>query len=101
MKARNTLNRECGERQKLARLNHPVKRVPFRRAEEQRRQILDRSIPLAALTHCFSSYEVVPELVEAIAALLIRAFPNDLVNKRKEALGSRSKAKQRARSAKP
>lgn len=89
---KDTFNRDRGSVQKLARVNHPVKRMPFRPSEEKRRQILERAVPLAELAHYFSAYETSKDMTDSLEAFLIRAFPNDLLNKRKENI-SRTTAK--------
>lgn len=83
---KDTFNRDRGSVQKLARVQHPVKRMPFRPSEEKRRQILERAVPLAELAHYFSAYETSKEMTDGLEAFLIRAFPNDLLNKRKESI---------------
>lgn len=94
---KDTFNRDRGSVQKLARVNHPIKRVPFRPSEEKRRQIVERAVPLAEIAHYFSAYETSKEMTDGLEAFLIRAFPNDLLNKRKENI-SRAPEKTKAKS---
>lgn len=76
-------NRDRGQVQSLARVDHPD-RVAFRRAEEKRRQILTRQVPLCELAIYFSAYAVQRDMIDDMEALLIRAFPNDLLNIKRE-----------------
>lgn len=80
-------NRPRGERQSVARVEHPNNRVPFRRSEEKRRQIVTRQVPLSELANYFSAYAIDRDAIDALEALLIRAFPNDLLNKKRETIG--------------
>ena len=51
-----------------------------------RRQIRAINVRLHELAHYVSAYEVVEEMTSDIESLLIRAFPNDLLNKKIENL---------------
>jgi len=84
-------NRDRGEVQSLARVQHPDRKVPFRRAEEKRRQIVTREVPLHELASYFSAYSVDRDATDSLEALLIRAFPNDLLNKKRESLSKVAK----------
>ncbi|MBI1686778.1 hypothetical protein [Caulobacter hibisci] len=80
-------NRDRGEVQALARVQHPDRRVEFRRSQEKRRQIVTRQVPLHEMAAYFSAYAIAPSMIDDLEALLIRAFPNDLLNKKRENLG--------------
>lgn len=76
-------NRDRG-RQELFRVRHPTRNQEFLPASEQPRQITQASVALADLAAYFSAYEVAPGMIDVIETLLIRAFANDLLNKKME-----------------
>lgn len=87
-------NRDRGDLQTLNRVDHPERGVAYRPTNEKRRQIVKRAVLLSELASYFSAYAVVDEMVSDLEAFLIRAFPNDLLNKKKEQMGkARAKAK--------
>ena len=71
-------------RQELFRVGHPTKNQEFVTASEKARQIKQVAVVLADLTAYFSAYEVTQGMINVIEALLIRAFANDLLNKKME-----------------
>jgi hypothetical protein len=73
--------------QQIRRVDHPEKRVVFRTSDEKRRQIRLRSVKLHHLAMYFSAYCVSDRLIGELESLLIRSFPNDLLNSRMENLG--------------
>lgn len=72
--------------QSILRVQHPERRQDFRNSDEMRRQIRPINVRLHELAHYFSAYEVVEEMISDVESLLIRAFPNDLLNKKIENL---------------
>jgi DNA-binding transcriptional regulator YdaS (Cro superfamily) len=68
-------------------VRHPLNDVAFKSAHLQVRQPKDRVLKLHDLAAYFSAYEVVPEMVDDLEALLVRAFPNDLLNFKMEKFG--------------
>ncbi len=72
--------------QSILRVQHPERRQDFRNSDEMRRQIRPINVRLHELAHYFSAYEVADEMIGDIESLLIRAFPNDLLNKKIENL---------------
>jgi hypothetical protein len=72
-------NRDRSE-QVITLVKHPVKDVKFRPAHEKIRQPVDHQLKLHDLAAYFSAYEVISEMVDNLEALLVRAFPNDLLN---------------------
>ena len=48
-------------------------------------------MPLSALAAYFSAYEVPVALIDDMEAFLIRAFPNDLLNKKMEMFAKAAK----------
>jgi hypothetical protein len=63
---------------------HPVREQAFVRGDQQPRQIRPRQLVLADIAAYMSAYDVVPEMINGIEALLVRAFPNDVLNVRME-----------------
>ena len=80
---KNAFNRDRG-RQELFRVRHPTRNQEFVAASEQARQIRQAAVALADLAAYFSAYEVAPGMITVIETLLIRAFANDLLNKKME-----------------
>lgn len=72
--------------QSILRVQHPERRQDFRNSDEMRRQIRPINVRLHELAHYVSAYEVVEEMIGDVESLLIRAFPNDLLNKKIENL---------------
>jgi hypothetical protein len=70
--------------QQIRRVNHPERRQNFRTAEEKRRQIRLRAVPLHELGAYVSAYHVTDGLIGELESLLIRSFANDLLNTRME-----------------
>ena len=80
----NAFNRDRKDLQKIRRVDHPERRQDFRTSDEMRRQIRLRSIPLYDLATYLSAYKVSDGLIGELESLLIRSFPNDLLNARME-----------------
>lgn len=70
--------------QNILRVQHPERRQDFRTSDEMRRQIRRVNVRLHELAEYVSAYEVADEMIGEIESLLIRAFPNDLLNKKIE-----------------
>jgi hypothetical protein len=68
-------------------VRHPENDVDFKPAHIKIRQPTDRMLRLHDLAAYFSAYEVIPEMVDDLEALLVRAFPNDLLNFKMEKFG--------------
>lgn len=85
--------------QTMTLVRHPYRDVAFKSAHVKVRQPKDQNLKLHDLAAYFSAYEVVPEMVDDFEALLIRAFPNDLLNYKMEKFGkaARKGAKTKAR----
>lgn len=80
-------NRDRDQRiQSIFRVQHPERRQNFRTADEIRRQIRQVSVRLHELAAYVSAYRVTDEMIVDIESLLIRSFPNDLLNKKIEKL---------------
>lgn len=65
-------------------VRYPHKDVGFKTASVKVRQPIDQILRLHDLAKYFSAYEVLPEMVDDLEALLIRAFPNDMLNYKME-----------------
>ena len=79
-------NRDRGV-QKIRRVNHPDRRQDFRTSDEMRRQILSTQVRLSDLATYVSAWRVADGMICDLEALLIRAFPNDLLNTKMENFG--------------
>lgn len=72
--------------QSILRVQHPERRQDFRTSDEMRRQIRPINVRLHELAQYVSAYQVADEMISDIESLLIRSFPNDLLNKKIENL---------------
>jgi plasmid maintenance system antidote protein VapI len=70
--------------QTFALVNHPNRNVKYSPAHEHLRQPKPIAKKLHELAAYFSAYKVEPTVIGDFEALFIRAFPNDLLNDRKE-----------------
>jgi transcriptional regulator with XRE-family HTH domain len=70
--------------QNIRRVNHPERRQDFRTSDELRRQIRTANVRLHELAAYVSAYQVADGMIGNLESLLIRAFANDLLNKRME-----------------
>lgn len=77
-------NRDRGEVQNIKRVNHPHRRIDFRRLDEKKRQIVKQDVALHHIASYFSAYAVPDALIGKFEALIVRAFANDLLNVRME-----------------
>lgn len=76
--------------QNIRRVNHPKRRQDFRTSDEIRRQILSANVRLFDLAGYVSAWSVADPMICDLEALLIRAFPNDLLNTKIENFGGDS-----------
>lgn len=74
-------------------VNHPENDVEFKPANEKVRQPKDKSLKLHDLAAYFSAYAVADEMIDDLEALLVRVFPNDLLNFKMEKFGKASHKK--------
>lgn len=72
-------------------VRHPKKDVAFKSANEKVRQPTDITLKLHDLAAYFSAFEVADQMVDELEALLVRAFPNDLLNLKMEKFGKAAK----------
>ena len=77
-------NRERGDLQMIRRVAHPTRNEEYRPAGEVDRQIRDETVLLSELAEYFSAYRVTDGFIGEVESLLVRAFANDLLNKRME-----------------
>ncbi len=75
------------EIQKIRRVRHPSRRVPYKTSDEKSRQIRERSVELHELAAYVSAYHVDLGLIDDLESLLVRSFANDILNKRMERFG--------------
>lgn len=64
-------------------VNH-TGRGDFIPAHEKQKKLVEKKVYLHDIAYYFSAYKVHPALISNLEAFLIRAFPNDLSNKRME-----------------
>lgn len=76
---------------------HPTREQAFVRSEEKHRQISPRRLTLCDLASYVSAYAVAPEMIDSVEAMLVRAFPNDVLNVRMENFSHVRQAKQAKR----
>lgn len=74
-------------------VNHPVNDVEFKPAHAQVRQPKDKNLKLHDLAAYFSAYSIADGMIDDLEALLVRVFPNDLLNFKMEKFGKASKKK--------
>lgn len=65
-------------------VSHPTTGSSFSPAWKKPKQPTQRVVYLYDTAHYFSAYEVVPELIHTLEALVVRAFCNSLSNKKME-----------------
>jgi len=82
----NAFNRERSA-QTITLVRHPTNDVVFKPASGKIRQPTDINLKLHDLAAYFSAFEVTGAMVNELEALLVRAFPNDLLNFKMEKLG--------------
>lgn len=70
---------------------HPTNDVPFRTANEKVRQPTSINLKLHDLAAYFSAFAVATGMIDELEALLVRAFPNDLLNYKMEKFGKSDK----------
>lgn len=87
-------NRERGrELQSIKIVGHPERKQEYKRYDEKTRQITQVTMPLYELAAFFSAYEVHPLMISNLESLVIRSFANDLLNKKMEHFGTKSRKK--------
>lgn len=72
---------------------HPKKDVQFLTASEKVRQPRSVNLKLHDLAAYFSAFAVADGMIDELEALLVRAFPNDLLNFKMEKFGKGDKPK--------
>lgn len=83
----NAFNRER-DVQTVKLTRHPVREKAFVPGDEQHRQIHPTQLMLADMARYVSVYAVAPEMINEVEALLVRAFPNNVLNVRMENFGN-------------
>lgn len=77
-------NRDRPKYQRIWGVKHVFQQRKFDPSKEARRPIRQFSLALHDIATFFSAYEIRSDLINHIEALLIRAFANQLTNKRQE-----------------
>lgn len=78
-------------------VNHPTNDVQFKAASEKVRQPTSINLRLHELAAYFSVYEVSDGMIDELEALLVRAFPNDLLNYKMDKFGKSANNKVRTK----
>ena len=74
-------NRKRGEEiQSIRLVKHPKINKEFSASYEYKRQIVNTPVKLHEVAFYFSAYEVDDHIIDDLETMLIRAFPNDLLN---------------------
>jgi hypothetical protein len=73
--------------QNVRMVEHPERRQEFRSSDEVRRKIRPVTVGLPDVATYMSAYSVTDRLINELESLLIRSFPNDLLNVRMENFG--------------
>ena len=73
-------NRDRGEVQKIRRVAHPTRRQAYQTSAARPRQIVEEDVALHELAAYFSAYQVPDAMINAVEAMLVRSFANDLLN---------------------
>lgn len=68
------------EVQMVSLVRHPDRNQEFQTGYEKLRQPIPAQLKLCDLARYFSAYHVDDEMIEDLEALLVRGFPNDLLN---------------------
>lgn len=74
-------------------VKHPTNDVPFVAANKKVRQPTDVNLKLHDLAAYFSAIEVTDAAIDDLEALLVRVFPNDLLNFKMEKFGKAARKK--------
>jgi hypothetical protein len=84
-------------------VQHPTRNVTFQPAAEKLRQPITKTLKLHQLAAFFSAYDIDPGMIDDLEALLVRTFPNDLLNVKMERFArstSAGKAKKKSKATK-
>ena len=78
-------NRNRGDLQTIRLVSHPIEKGTFTPSEEKTRRIFQRPVQLWQFASYVSAYQIDDKtLISTFEALIVRAFANDLLNKRME-----------------
>ena len=78
-------NRDRGDLQKIKRTKQIQKNIEYQTYHEKERVIYDQNVLIHDLAVYFSAYHISPsEMIGPLEALIVRAFANDLLNKKME-----------------
>ncbi len=77
--------------QSIKLVKHPENNSIFKTTKEMDRQIKLKNLKLHELAKYFSAFEVEDSMISNVEALLVRAFPNDLLNRKMERFSTATK----------
>lgn len=84
MEMNSALNRKRKNLQRMMLVSHPTRNQQFLPACDQRRRIVECNVYISDIATYFSAYSVANEFIDIAESLLIRCFPNNLLNKKME-----------------
>jgi hypothetical protein len=73
-------NRDRKDVQMIRRVSHPDRRQAYQTPAAHPRQITAKPVALHELAAYFSAYQVPDTMINAVEAMLVRSFANDLLN---------------------
>jgi hypothetical protein len=88
--------RDRGYVQQIKRVRHPKRMQKYKTSDEKVRQITPHTVPLCELATYFSAYEVAPEMIDEIEALLVRSASNTVLNIKMEQFGAQKVARKKS-----
>jgi hypothetical protein len=77
-------NRDRKDHQSIRTVKHPARNQKYATSDELSRQIRKTKVELNELATYFSAYHVESNMINAVEALLVRTFANDLLNAKME-----------------
>ena len=84
MEMNSALNRKRKNLQRMMLVSHPTRNQQFIPSCDKPRQIVECNVFLSDIATYFSAYSVADEFIDIAESLLIRCFPNNLLNKKME-----------------
>lgn len=84
MEMNSALNRKRKNLQRMMLVSHPTRNQQFIPSCDKPRHIIECNVFLSDIATYFSAYSVADEFIDIAESLLIRCFPNNLLNKKME-----------------
>lgn len=84
MEMNSALNRKRKNLQRMMLVSHPTRNQQFIPSCDKPRQVVECNVFLSDIATYFSAYSVADEFIDIAESLLIRCFPNNLLNKKME-----------------